>query len=572
MTARRRLAADLLAVCLLVALPWLLYRQALGLWWSEDDFFQLRFAVAHGPAGYGLDPDVWRRLPNQVLSPLLFASYDLDLALFGLEPRAFYAHQLLALGLAAVALFLALRLWLPVTWSLLGGALLLLGAPIASLAPLLMVRHYPEAILLGLLAAAAFGLAVRRRGGAAVGLAVLSGLAYLAASAAKEIAVPLPAVLALLPVGCARRRLLLLVPHGLVGCLYAVYRARMLETPLGGYGFTVVPGEWPRVVAALPLKVARELAGPSPWGWIALVALLAAAILHALRSRRAGVLAAAGLLLAWLPILPASVQMTPRLAASSWLVLAAAFAPAARALAGRPGRGAAGTLLVALVLGATIAGNRAAWGEQLGLAQRKSAENRGFLELSRPGDVLRHPTSSPAAMTELETFARAVLGRPARGGWFYDDLFLCGGSGGIPIRTLWAYDPGAEALVEITADLPRLRESHCSGIRWRAPLEARFHPRPGGVLTWELGPYPEERYSFVMEEGRLRYDMPRRGGFRLGWPQIELRLRYDSPAGWVTYSPPLAIPLRPGKPVAWRRGPAGPEDGSSRWTPRGAHP
>ena len=58
-----------LAAPALLALPFLLYRGALGLWWSEDDFFQLRYALGHAPLAYGLDPEVWRLLPNRVLSP-----------------------------------------------------------------------------------------------------------------------------------------------------------------------------------------------------------------------------------------------------------------------------------------------------------------------------------------------------------------------------------------------------------------------------------------------------------------------------------------------------------------------
>lgn len=574
---RLRAAADVLAACLLLALPWLLYGRALDLWWTEDDFLQLRYTLDHTPAEYSLEPEVWQRLPNRVLSPLLFVSYDLDLALFGLDAEGFYGHQLLAVGLAAAALFLVLRLWLPAGWSLLGGLVFLLGPPIASFPPLLMVRHYPESMLLGLSSAGAFGLAVRRRGGAAAALTALSALLYLAASAAKEIAVPLPAALALLPVGTARRRLVLLAPHAAGLALYAGYRTWMLGTPLGGYGWAILPGDWPGLVLALSGKVARELAGPSAWGWAALASLVAVALLHTLRSRRSALLLGAGLLLALLPILPASVEMNPRKASASWLVLAVAFAPAARALAGRrrsgggeasgepgagvatvsPGRRGAGIALVTVALVAAVAGNRGAWGAYLDRAERMSAENRGYLELGR-GDLIRHPASPPASMAQLQEFAREVLDLPARGGWFYDDLYLCRRPPRyrpLPrIRALWAFDPEAGRLVDVTAELPALRRGYCSSIRRRAPLEASFHPREGGVLTWTLGPYREGSYAFVRDEGRLRYDVPREGGFRLGsLARLSLRVRYESPDGWVTYSPPLTVGITPAKPVEWHR-------------------
>lgn len=571
-----RAAADALAGLVLLALPWLLYRRALGLWWTEDDFFQLRFTAAHGPGGYLLDPEVWRPLPNRVLSPLLFASYDLDLALAGLDPAVFYGHQLLSLGAASLALYAVLRLWLPIPWALLGGAVFLLGPPVASLAPLLMVRHYPEALALALASTWAFVGAARRPGAPAWCLAGLSAGLYLAGSLTKEIAVPLPALLALLPAGTARRRLRLLAPHAAVLGAYAGYRVWMLGTPLGGYGWAVLPGEWPGVALRLPGEIARELAGPSPWGWLVLALLAGPVLLLARRGRRSAALVSVGALAALLPVLPVAAEVAPRYATAAWLLLAAALPPVARDLApggrrqsgGRDRRrlgAAAGLALLALFLGAALAGNRAAWRERHALAARMSAENRGFLELEA-GELLRRPAGPPASMVELGRFARELLRRPAPGDWFYDDLFLCERKA--PVRALWAFDSKAGRLADVTAELPELRRSHCASIRRDARIEAAFH-RQAGVLAWELGPWAEpdegaERppgsdgptagYAFLLEDGRIRYDVPRRGAFRVGRQSLPgLRVRYGSPEGWVTYSEPLDLEPS-GEPVfRWRR-------------------
>jgi hypothetical protein len=557
---RRHIAADACAALLLAGLPWLLYSGALDLWWTEDDFFQLQYALGHAPGEYAFDPDVWRRLPNRVLSPLLFVSYDLDLALFGLSTTAFYAHQLVSVGLAGAVLFLVLRLWLPVAWSFLGGSLFLLGPPIASLPPLLMVRHYPEAVVLGLLAVGAFVLAIRRRGATAALLTLVSALLYLAASTAKEIALPLPALLAVLPAGGPRRRILLLTPHAAVASLYVVYRTWMLGTPFGGYGWAAPPGDWPGVLAALPAKLARELAGPSGWGWAALLAIALPVSGCLVRSPAVRALCATGLLVAWLPIAPVSIEMKPRLALASWLLVAVAFALATRRLAAAgPGRGVV-AFLVAFVCLAAFASNRSAWSQYLGQAQRKSVENRGYLELGR-GDFLRHPASSPPAMAELDKFARNVLGRPVEGGWFYDDLFLCRGPGAPGragkrpvVESLWTFDRQAMALTEITSRLPSLRRVHCASTRRQAPLEASFRALDGGILLWSLGPRHDGRYAFVMAAGRLRYDVPREGGFRLGARDgLTLRVRYEAPSGRVTYSPRLSVDLEPGSSSVWRR-------------------
>lgn len=563
---RSRGAADALWALALLALPWLLYRGALDLWWTEDDFFQLRYALGYGPADYGLDPEVWRRLPNRVLSPLLFVSYDLDLALFGLDSAAFYAHQIASITLAAAALYALLRLWLSPLWAGAGGLLFLLGPPTASLASHLMVRHYPEAVALGLAAAACWVLAVRSPGrGKSLALTLASALLYLAASSAKEIAVPLPFLLVLVPEGTWKRRLRLLLPHAFALAVYSVYRIWMLGTPLGGYGFAVTVADWPRLAAGLPVKIGRELAGGTPAGWLLLSGALVLLALLALSSRRAAILLVAGAALALLPVLPVSTAMAPRYAVAAWLALAAALPFGVRALvlglgntqpaAGR--RRLLGLLVLALVLGAGLAANRSAWAYHHARAERMRAETRGFLELG-PGELLRHPLGPPASMEELRRFAREVLGRPAPGGWFYDDLYLCQqGMTELADQTVHGYDPATGRLVDLSVELPALAREHCAGIRRQAPLEVVLRHQGDGVLAWELGPYadaPGSGYAFVLDHGRLRYEVPREAAFHLGaLPEIALRVRYDSAQGWVTYSPELRLDLAPGAKVRWRR-------------------
>jgi hypothetical protein len=564
--AGRRLAADAALAAALAALPFALFRGALGLWWTEDDFFQLRYALGHGPLEYGLDPEVWRLLPNRVLSPLLFASYDLDLALFGPDlssATAFYAHQLASVGLAAAALFLVLRLWLPQGWAAAGGLTFLLGAPTASLASHLMVRHYPESTVLALAAAGTWVLAVRRRSGSGA-LSALSALLYLGACAAKEIAVPLPFLLALLPEGDRRRRLRLLIPHGVALALYAGYRAWMLGTPLGGYGFATTPADWPRLALALPWKAARELAAGGGWGWAMLAVALLPLLWLVLRGRRAALLLAVGAALALGPVLPVSVEMVPRYAVAAWLVVAVALPFGLREALLTDRTWVARAAIALAVLGALLGLHRAAWAGHLERAGRMSAEARGFLDLG-PADLLRRPLLPPAAMGELRRFAREVLGARTEADWFYDDLYLCDAETGRPsppAARVHQYDPDTGRLEEITGRVAALAREHCGSIRRQAPLEAELRPGAGGVLAWELGPYEEGDYAFVLEDGRLRYDMPRSGAFHLGGlRRLALRVHYESPAGWVTYSDEIELELAgpgfdragPGRPHRWRR-------------------
>lgn len=569
----RRALGDLAVAAALLGLALLLYGRAIGIeglggpgfWWSDDDFFHLRFLSTFGPAEIALDPAFWQRLPFRMLTPLLFHSLQLDAALWGLEPAAFYLHQLIALGLAAVALHAVLRLWLPLPWAAFGATLFLLGPSAAALVPLLAARHYVEALLLGLLATGAFVIAVRRK---SIGWSLASAVLGFLAMTAKEIAVPLPALLVLLPAGTFRERLRAALPYAPVLALYLAYRIWMLDTLVGGYGFAVLPGSWPALFLALPGKVAAQMAGGDtrgPAGWTLLALWLVILGLAAVRApgtprgrawRVAG-LTAAGLLLALLPVLPVSREMEPRYAMSAWLVVAVSFAAAGCRLdrldrLGGGRRTAALGIAAAALAGAGLA-NRSAWTEEVARAGRKAAENQFAFRMA-PDGLLRHPLDSPASLREMAWLRERQLGLPPAPApyWFYDDLYLSSpASAG---KRVWGFDPAAGRVVEITDRVPALRARHRAATRPAAPLSAAFQST-GAAVLWQLGPYPEgsEGYALVFGDGQEVAEVPRRAGFQRPVRKIALRVRYTAPAGWITYSPELVLDFDARPDIRWQR-------------------
>jgi hypothetical protein len=535
----------------LAAAVWLLYAPVLGLWWMQDDLFHLHVLRDHAPAWYLWDAAAWRQWPPRVLTPLLFLSLDADRALWGYQPHAFYVHQLIALSLVPAAFYAVLRLWLPRLWAAVGAFVFLIGPPVASLAPLLMVRHYIEATLLGTLSVGLWILALRRAGRRAGALAAASAAFWFLAAMAKEIAVPLVFFLPLIPEGTFRERLRRAAPHAVAFIAYCVVRLWFLGTPGGGYGFLVTAEEWPRLVLALPGKIAAEMQGlPTPAAWALLAAVLTGLAAAAALSRGAALRVGVALVLALAPVLPVSVHMEPRFAVAAWVTAAVALACAGAGWAGRGGAFRAAALGLALVaVAGGLAANRRDWAVRLADAERRSAEGRLFLTL-KPGVLLRQPLGPPGPLGELRWWKEDVLGLPRGAGWFMDDLYLC-----LHPETgrVWGWRAAVRRIADLTQQVPILRRSFCDSIRRDAPLQTEVRALESG-LAWRLGPYAEGRYSFVLDGGVTTLEMPRTGGFqlrRLG--PLALRVKYEAPEGWVTYSPELRMDLARSPVFRWAR-------------------
>jgi hypothetical protein len=546
-----------IALALAVA-AWLLYYQVLRLGWMYDDAFLLHHLVDARPGWYLFSGSAFRRLGLNLLAPLLFLSLDVDRRLFGIDPYFFYLHHLLATALCTATLYGVLRIWLRRPAAAIGAWIFLIGPVIASLASLLFVRHYIESILLALLAVAAWAGALRRTGRGAWGMATLSAVLYFAASMAKEIAVPLLVILPLLPEpgGCRQTglaaRLRLILPHGAMLALYMIVRFEILGTLVGGYGFKADRASLPSLALALPGKIGTEIiAGRISAAAVLFLIVLAAGILAliALRGLRTFLLIGAGLLLALLLVLPVSTQMEPRYAVPAWIVLAVAFAAGCQALEER--KRWLGYAVGWIACASGLAMNRQDWTVRFAAAERMSAEDR-FVLAMREGDVLRQPLLVDASLLELQWVQQNIFHRPPGGRWFQDDFYLCAHPE--PLGRVWSYDPGVHRVVDVTARIPGIRKEYCSSPRESVPLSASFHDS-GGVLGWELGPYREGTYFFLIGDGAARFEMPRISRFQTQHraPFLLLRVKYESPDGWVTYSPELRVPLVDGEGIRWRR-------------------
>jgi hypothetical protein len=520
------------AFCLLLsALCFLLYRKVVRLWWTYDDVYLVHLAIDHTVADEFFSASVW---PQKLFTPLVLAVYEADLSLFGLAPARFFVVHLAVLVLSTLAFFAALRLWLSPIRAATGALLYAASVPIVSLITEISGIHYFMGILFGSLATIFYVLALRRR----PWLTFLSAFLYLLAMLAKETIIPLPFFLIALPERDFRARLRFAAPHAVAIAVYFAWRRAVIGTFFGGYGWAVDRGEWPALVASLPKKIVLACAGANVMVGVALIVLMLAGI--AFIGKRGALLFILALALAVGPILPVSKEMQRRYALMPWLCWSIAFVAGARNK----------KLLLPAVSLLMLIANRQEWGYEFGRTQRMSDEARFFFDMP-PNTLLRGPIVPPAAMGELNWLKTVHLRKPSGAAWFYDDYFLCTTSV-LPQRA-WEYQPAKRAVVEITSALPSIARRHCTSMRNSAPLSASFDYRDDS-LFWTFGPYPDGKYRVLLGDGVQAFDVPREAGFRLpGMPGISLRIRYDSPQGWFTYSPELALDFVRQPRLNWSR-------------------
>jgi hypothetical protein len=518
---------DLAAIAALAVGVVVLYGGVRQLSWTGDDAFLLHLAIGHGASEHFFSRALWQGMPNPLFTPLVTALYDAELTVLGFEASRFYVVHLILVAASAAAIFVATRLWLSRAASLGAAALVMAGTPVCFLALRLPAQHYFLATALAATAIVLHVLGTRRE---STILTIASSVVYLAAMLAKEIAVPLVIVLAVLP---EPRRWRQFLPHLVALGAYALWRTWMLGTPLGGYGYVMTVREAPLLVLLTPVRMVRGMAGPD-WIWGApLLLALAAGLIAAMRRRAVAIPAVVIFATSIAIMLPVAKTFDLRLAILLWIAIAVLVAIAWR---DRP------ALIWGVVVLAVVV-NRQQWGSQYPTAFRESAEARAFLEM-RPDEVLAFPVVPPAAMGELRWLKEDWLGGARGAEWFYDEWYVC--TGHASGKRVISWDNAARAVGAAQI------EARCDAVR-TMPLNISFRHR-GETLSWTFGPYADGRWAVIMDDGRQSFTVPSADGFRLhGVRQLSVQVRYDSPEGWRTYTPVLPLDFDRARDVDYSR-------------------
>jgi hypothetical protein len=504
---------DVAVSVIIAAICALAYRKITRLWWMWDDPYHLNLFPTTSFGQLFFSRHFWRAYPAQVYTPLQLVSLKADLLAFGLNADAFYLHQLAAVSLGAIALYFALRQSLDPIASSATALLAFLGPALARTVPQLMTRHYFEGLIFVLAAWIAFA---RKR-------PALSAILYFISTLAKEVFVPLP--LLLLVVYPKRWRELF--PHGAALIIYSVTRIVILGS-VHGYGYTVPASRWPLAILTAPVRMVRALIGDAGIAGICLVvAVLLCVALIFIRDRHQRLVIGAAAFAAIVPILPVSIDMQSRYVLMTWLLASVAVGLLLKRF----------TLVVLIV---ALIANRGQWAHTMRETLRMSDEARAYAS-SSASDLLLNPLVPPATIIELRNLTHST------GRWLYDQQPLCAKR--ISADHILTYDVSSRRVREMTGDNLALE---CASIR-SAPLSVTLSGA-GDRLFWNFGPYRDGTYHIILNDGLHGFEVPRSVGFRLaGTSSLSLRVRYDSPAGWSTYSPDLTVDLAHFETVSWYR-------------------
>ncbi|MDZ7862284.1 glycosyltransferase family 39 protein [Acidovorax sp.] len=264
---------NLIALCLLALLVLVLHGSAVHAYWRWDDGTHLFNSTQYTPWSVFLNPEVTRAVSGNQFAPWNLFVYQVNSALFGMDPRGFYLHHLLSLAAAAFALYVLMRQWFAPWRALLAPALLVVGAPAFHMAQQLMVGHYLDGFTFACLALWAQLRAVERRQWRWAWLA--AGL-YLLSTLCKEVYVPWIALALFMPLGAAAapmpwvQRWRYALPALAVALGYAAMRV-LVFSGAGGYQPGTLTGwhDVPGVLGAMALMLRHGLLGSGALGLLA---------------------------------------------------------------------------------------------------------------------------------------------------------------------------------------------------------------------------------------------------------------------------------------------------------------
>jgi len=445
-------------------------------------------------------------------------------------------------------LYTVLRRWVEQFFAFIGTLLFLFTSPIAVLSQQLMTRHYLEGLLFSLICIHLF---VKSLDKTDLKLSYFSSFMYLIAMTAKEVFVPLIFILSALPLNDWKKRFKYLFPHASMLFFYSIWRWYMLETPIGGYGNKMEIQN----IFQLPYTIIDFLFDSKSIPGIATsVLLIIFLIAFWFKQRRAALLGVWVGLLAILPVTTVAYTHAHRYFLVIWLVVIVFFVFIIKLSCQSNLTFKALCLCLALsITFQAISLNIRDWNNNLLEAKRMSSEGKFiFNETSSVSNVLRKPAFEGHYLMGVNWLKRHYYHELMVTDWFYDDIYLC--ENNLDKKKVFEYSVNEQKIIDITHAIPFIINDYCGRIKNDVPLFIKGKYSKN-VVSWELGPYNNGKYSFILGGSHTKRDIPPKGSLRVHFKDhIVFRIRYESPDGWITFSPYLIIEVNDGNSVVnWER-------------------
>ncbi|HVT02626.1 MAG TPA: hypothetical protein VHL58_04530 [Thermoanaerobaculia bacterium] len=530
-------AAVTVSVATIVATVMLFHISALNGWWLADDPQILLQARHSSLRQIFFSPHHWRVLSSSNFTPLVTLSFKVDLALFGLDARWFFAHQLIALALAATLLFFLVRRYAGILIGTIAAVLFVISPQAILLSRFLMLRHYLEGLCFALAALLVWDGRPWKRWAALV-----AALLYLAALCAKEVYAPLPILFLVMSLrrGDRPRQIVRdLIPAAAVAVVYIVWRGWMLGSA-GGYGGISVAA-----LSRLPMVVASAAFGHQRWEIVIVLCVALALLIESLLAapKRGAVLLIGTAVMVMLPLIPVAAQFENRYALVAFVSLLVLGACAAASAPWRVAR-----YLYALLFFPLLAG---------GQNQRVTAEGQSQLMIGEGRYVSERPASSPTLLAQspgwylegLTDLRREMKGESAPSILLsVYPLYLAGNHEGVVqcIADCREVAPISDALREEGARKGK-------GFRSDLPMRVRIEKK-GDDFYWDLAPN-DGGWVFLSFPDYDEFPIPASGWRRL--PENEgrqlFRIFHENGDGLWAITPPLEVPA-PGHRLVWQNG------------------
>ncbi len=535
---------DIFLILLLILASILLNKPVGDAFWRFDDPMILKCAIEYRWWEHFIIPESYHCLSAAHLTPWVTFSYAIDYNLFGLESKFFYYHQIASISLVSIFSFILLRLYTNSYIAFFGILLFLVGSPVWVSSQQLMVRHYVEGLLFSILSIYFFILSLRFQ---KYRYTILGCLFYILATSAKEIYVPLLGILLFIPEGKLKERFYSALPYFIWGAIYIIWRKYMLGIFIGGYHPTSdVFSYFNENLLSSLLKFPSFILN-GEYAHVVLGLLILIAFINFKRYFLLNIVSVIGLIIPLLPLF-SKYQIDFRFIFFLWWSICIFLIFSYNHLILKKYLFILMSFIMLLFFWESVEKRNEVKKELKNTIFEFEKNGLFFLKENEQKLLFLTPLLSERTwyFYYLEKLKKNIfnmnspyLANSFNVIWLPDDILS---------KETWGYDTSCKCVKHINDDSIKKMSVD---LKNRVSLEKNLSvliKNTSNLLSWKLGTY-QGVYLFVTNLGTLK--IPQEHFALYADLKLIFRIRYDSPEGWITYSPEFT--LEKNQTIDWKR-------------------